>query len=125
ADHAAHRSVGAAHSTGAGMLDPTHQEQRHPIGRGDAMLAHDLIHRSGKHPAVGAASRSSTSRGIRVRLSSRSRSKPNVQAQLGLESASIANTPFCPSRASKRASVPAIVVFPEPPFPATAIFMLL
>src|SRR5829696_8706008 len=47
---------------------------------------------------------------------------PSVTARLGFESPSIART-LRPERASTRAIVPEIEVFPEPPFPATASFM--
>ena len=47
---------------------------------------------------------------------------PSVSARFGLESPSMASTRW-PLRASSRAIVPEIEVFPDPPLPAIASFM--
>jgi hypothetical protein len=49
---------------------------------------------------------------------------PSVRARFGDVSASIAIV-FRPDKAKEQARVPAMKVFPTPPFPATAIFVLL
>src|SRR5215210_8153710 len=62
--------------------------------------------------------------GIRTRASSCSRLIPKATPRLGFGSPSTAVT-LCPRRARTRDRVAEIVVLPEPPLPATAIFIVL
>src|SRR5262245_27126289 len=63
-----------------------------------------------------------TSRGTGCTVPATSRARPRVTPRFGFVSASMAST-ACPRRPRSRASVPATVVFPDPPLPATATFI--